>query len=190
MAADRIEPGKRAERGRQKFAERRSADGLIDRDQQRYALRPLALVDHLDAGAVKPGAPGRIRRGGDCSRKERNIGRRGVRDRLGDHVVRPVGRMVGTLDQRQPGNDLRRARVPQNLPPGAVVVGPGVQQTEIAARRIDRLQHRAGIVMDLLRKVAVEQQAAIIAVTHDEKIFDRFDHIFHLRDGRLDNQEP
>ena len=45
---------------------------------------------------------------------------------------------------------------------------------------------RAGIVMDLLRKVAAEQEAAIIAVTHDEKIFDRFDHIFNLRDGRLD----
>ena len=46
--------------------------------------------------------------------------------------------------------------------------------------------HRAGIVMDLLRKVAVEQEAAIVAVTHDEKIFNRFDHIFQLRDGRLD----
>lgn len=45
---------------------------------------------------------------------------------------------------------------------------------------------RAGIVMDLLRKLALEQDAAIIAVTHDEKIFDRFDHIFQLRDGRLD----
>jgi len=45
---------------------------------------------------------------------------------------------------------------------------------------------RASIVMDLLRKVAVEQQAAILVVTHDEKVFDRFDHIFHLRDGRLD----
>ncbi len=45
---------------------------------------------------------------------------------------------------------------------------------------------RAGIVMDLLRKLAVEQNAAIIAVTHDEKIFDRFDHIYQLRDGRLD----
>tara|TARA_R110002095_G_scaffold28727_2_gene28576 strand:- start:392 stop:1114 length:723 start_codon:yes stop_codon:yes gene_type:complete len=48
---------------------------------------------------------------------------------------------------------------------------------------------RAGIVMDLLRKVAVEQEAAILAVTHDEKIFDRFDHIFHLRDGRLDTAD-
>ena len=47
---------------------------------------------------------------------------------------------------------------------------------------------RAGIVMDLLRRVAAEQQAAILAVTHDEKIFDRFDRIFHLRDGRLDGQ--
>ena len=47
---------------------------------------------------------------------------------------------------------------------------------------------RAGIVMDLLRKLAVEQQAAIIAVTHDDKIFDRFDRIFHLRDGRLDDE--
>ncbi|MDE2376781.1 ABC transporter ATP-binding protein [Bradyrhizobium sp.] len=45
---------------------------------------------------------------------------------------------------------------------------------------------RARIVMDLLRKVAIEQDAAIIAVTHDEKIFDRFDRIFNLRDGLLE----
>jgi len=44
---------------------------------------------------------------------------------------------------------------------------------------------RAQIVMDLLRRVAVEQQAAIIIVTHDEKIFGRLDHIYQLRDGEL-----
>jgi putative ABC transport system ATP-binding protein len=48
---------------------------------------------------------------------------------------------------------------------------------------------RAGIVMDLLRKIAVEQKAAIIAVTHDEKIFNRFDRIFKLRDGMLVDTE-
>lgn len=48
---------------------------------------------------------------------------------------------------------------------------------------------RAQIVMDLLRKLAIERDAAIIAVTHDEKIFDRFDHIFQLRDGRLDDYD-
>lgn len=47
---------------------------------------------------------------------------------------------------------------------------------------------RAGIVMDLLRRIAHERQAAIVAVTHDEKIFDRFDRIFQLRDGRLELQ--
>ncbi|MDG4892519.1 ABC transporter ATP-binding protein [Mesorhizobium sp. WSM4976] len=47
---------------------------------------------------------------------------------------------------------------------------------------------RAGIVMDLLRKLAVEHDAAIIAVTHDEKIFNRFDHMFELRDGMLNSE--
>jgi putative ABC transport system ATP-binding protein len=46
---------------------------------------------------------------------------------------------------------------------------------------------RAGIVMDLLRKVAVEQRTAVIVVTHDEKIFNRFDHIYSLRDGALES---
>lgn len=46
---------------------------------------------------------------------------------------------------------------------------------------------RAGIVMDLLRKLAVDQSAAVIAVTHDEKIFDRFDRMYLLRDGRLED---
>ncbi len=44
---------------------------------------------------------------------------------------------------------------------------------------------RAGLVMDLMRKLAVEQEACIVTVTHDEKIFDRFDRLIHLRDGRI-----
>jgi putative ABC transport system ATP-binding protein len=49
---------------------------------------------------------------------------------------------------------------------------------------------RAGAVMDLLRKVAVEHGAAVVVVTHDEKIYDRFDHIFSLRDGVLETSLP
>lgn len=48
---------------------------------------------------------------------------------------------------------------------------------------------RAGAVMDLLRKVAVERRTAVIVVSHDEKIFDRFDRIFSLRDGALEVPE-
>ena len=46
---------------------------------------------------------------------------------------------------------------------------------------------RARTVMDLLRRIAAEQDAAIIVVTHDEMILDRFDHIYRLRDGRLES---
>jgi putative ABC transport system ATP-binding protein len=45
---------------------------------------------------------------------------------------------------------------------------------------------RARIVMNLLRQIAVDQSAAIIVVTHDEMILDQFDHIFRLRDGRVE----
>jgi putative ABC transport system ATP-binding protein len=45
---------------------------------------------------------------------------------------------------------------------------------------------RAGIVMDLLKKVAAEQAAGIVVVTHDEKIFNRLDRIYMLRDGALE----
>jgi putative ABC transport system ATP-binding protein len=44
---------------------------------------------------------------------------------------------------------------------------------------------RAAVVMDLLRRIAIDREAAIIVVTHDESIFNRFDRIFRLRDGRL-----
>jgi putative ABC transport system ATP-binding protein len=49
---------------------------------------------------------------------------------------------------------------------------------------------RAGAVMDLLRKVATERRTAVIVVTHDEKIFNRFDHIYSLRDGALEAPQP
>ena len=48
---------------------------------------------------------------------------------------------------------------------------------------------RAGLVMDLLRQVAIDKQGAILVVTHDQKIYDRFDRIFNLRDGRLESVE-
>ena len=49
---------------------------------------------------------------------------------------------------------------------------------------------RAGAVMDLLRKVATERRTAVIVVTHDEKIFNRFDRIYALRDGAIETPWP
>lgn len=42
-------------------------------------------------------------------------------------------------------------------------------------------------VMDMLKKVARENQTAVITVTHDARMIEGFDHIFHLKDGRLES---
>jgi len=46
---------------------------------------------------------------------------------------------------------------------------------------------RAAIAMDLLRRVARELNTGIVIVSHDEKVFSRFDRMLHLRDGRLES---
>ena len=101
-------------------------------------------------------------------------------------------RAIELLDYLEVGN--RKAALP------ALLSGGEAQRVAIARALANRPRiiladeptaaldsARAAIVMDLLRKLASEQEAAIIAVTHDEKIFDRFDRIYELRDGRLDD---
>ncbi|MDI4663723.1 ABC transporter ATP-binding protein [Xanthobacter autotrophicus] len=100
-------------------------------------------------------------------------------------------RAAELLDYLEVGN--RRSAMPAKLSGGeaqrvaiarALANRPCIILADEPTAALD--SKRAGIVMDLLRKVAIDQDAAIIAVTHDEKIFDRFDRIFALRDGRLE----
>lgn len=44
-------------------------------------------------------------------------------------------------------------------------------------------------VMALLKKIAHEYQTAVIAVTHDIRMIEGFDHIYHLKDGKLNNNK-
>lgn len=103
-------------------------------------------------------------------------------------------RAVELLDYLEVGH--RRDAMPANLSGGeaqrvaiarALANRPRIILADEPTAALD--SQRAGIVMDMLRKVASEHEAAILAVTHDGKIFGRFDHIFHLRDGRLDGNE-
>lgn len=48
---------------------------------------------------------------------------------------------------------------------------------------------RAAAVMDLLRRIARDQNAAVLVVTHDESIFGRFDRLVSMRDGRIEGEE-
>jgi putative ABC transport system ATP-binding protein len=48
---------------------------------------------------------------------------------------------------------------------------------------------RARVVIDLLRHIAQDQATAVLVVTHDQKIFDRFDGLVSLRNGRIEAEE-
>ncbi|GIK97293.1 MAG: ABC transporter ATP-binding protein [Alphaproteobacteria bacterium] len=90
-----------------------------------------------------------------------------------------VGHRAGALPASLSGGEAQRVAIAR-----ALANRPRIILADEPTAALD--SHRAGIVMDLLRKVAVEQEAAILVVTHDEKVFNRFDRIFLLRDGRLD----
>lgn len=90
-----------------------------------------------------------------------------------------VGHRASALPAQLSGGEAQRVAIAR-----ALANRPRIILADEPTAALD--SHRAGIVMDLLRKVASEQEAAILVVTHDEKVFDRFDRIFMLRDGRLD----
>ena len=90
-----------------------------------------------------------------------------------------VGHRRGAMPAQLSGGEAQRVAIAR-----ALANRPRIILADEPTAALD--SKRAGIVMDLLRKVAVEQEAAIIAVTHDEKIFNRFDRMFSLRDGRLE----
>src|SRR3990167_8890922 len=99
-------------------------------------------------------------------------------------------RAVDLLDYLEVGN--RRNAFPAKLSGGeaqrvaiarALANRPRIILADEPTAALD--SKRAQLVMDLLRKLAAEQEACILTVTHDEKIFDRFDRLIHLRDGKL-----
>ncbi|HQY74691.1 MAG TPA: ABC transporter ATP-binding protein [Aestuariivirga sp.] len=90
-----------------------------------------------------------------------------------------VGNRKDSLPSKLSGGEAQRVAIAR-----ALANKPRIILADEPTAALDSV--RAGIVMDLLRKLAAEQDAAVIAVTHDDKIFDRFDHMYHLRDGRLD----
>jgi len=42
-------------------------------------------------------------------------------------------------------------------------------------------------VMELLKKIAKENQSAVIVVTHDVRMIEGFDYVYHLKDGHLNH---
>ncbi|WP_137128217.1 ABC transporter ATP-binding protein [Roseomonas sp. HF4] len=90
-----------------------------------------------------------------------------------------VGRRASAMPSRLSGGEAQRVAIAR-----ALANRPRVILADEPTAALD--SERARVVMDLLRQVAREQRAAVLVVTHDEKIFDRFDRIVGLRDGRIE----
>ena len=90
-----------------------------------------------------------------------------------------VGKRATAMPSRLSGGEAQRVAIAR-----AMANHPRIILADEPTAALD--SERARVVMDLLRQVARDQGAAIIVVTHDEKIFDRFDRMVSLRDGRIE----
>jgi putative ABC transport system ATP-binding protein len=113
-----------------------------------------------------------------------------VRTLMGESTARAKARAMDLLGYLQVDN--RADSLPSKLSGGeaqrvaiarALANEPRIILADEPTAALD--SERAAIVIDLMKKVAVEREAAVIVVTHDEKIFSRLDRMIHLRDGRV-----
>jgi putative ABC transport system ATP-binding protein len=105
--------------------------------------------------------------------------RRRARDLL-DYLQ--VGRRAAAMPAKLSGGEAQRVAIAR-----ALANRPRIILADEPTAALD--SERAQVVMDLLRQVAQEQSAAVLVVTHDDKIFPRFDRLVSLRDGRIEAEE-
>jgi putative ABC transport system ATP-binding protein len=90
-----------------------------------------------------------------------------------------VGKRATAMPAKLSGGEAQRVAIAR-----ALANHPRIILADEPTAALD--SERAGVVMDLLRQVAREQSAAVLVVTHDDKIFARFDRMVSLRDGRIE----
>jgi putative ABC transport system ATP-binding protein len=93
-----------------------------------------------------------------------------------------VRRAQSTLDDLVAGS--RPAEQQRLAVARAVVNDPAVILADEPTASLDTQRGKA--VMDLLRQLGREREAAVIAVTHDERMIEGFDRVYHMVDGRID----
>jgi putative ABC transport system ATP-binding protein len=96
-----------------------------------------------------------------------------------DHLQ--VGRRAEAMPAQLSGGEAQRVAIAR-----ALANRPRIILADEPTAALD--SERALVVMALLRQVAREQSAAVLVVTHDDKIFARFDRLVNLRDGRIESE--
>jgi putative ABC transport system ATP-binding protein len=92
-----------------------------------------------------------------------------------------VGKRAAAMPAKLSGGEAQRVAIAR-----ALANQPHIILADEPTAALD--SERAQVVMDLLRRVAREQAAAVLVVTHDDKIFSRFDRLVSLRDGRIEGE--
>jgi putative ABC transport system ATP-binding protein len=91
-----------------------------------------------------------------------------------------LGHRVDTYPATLSGGEQQRVAVAR-----AVINDPAVILADEPTAALDT--ERGMVVMDLLRQLGRVQRAAVIVVTHDERMIKGFDRVYHMTDGRITN---
>ena len=89
-----------------------------------------------------------------------------------------LGHRAGIYPATLSGGEQQRVAVAR-----AVINDPAVILADEPTAALDTERGKA--VMDLLRRLGRTQHAAVIVVTHDERMIEGFDRIYYMTDGRI-----
>ncbi len=134
---------------------------------QQYNLIPtLTSAENASVPLVAAGVP----------RAEAVDRARSTLDRLG------IGQLGDRLPRQLSGGQQQRVAIAR-----ALVHNPRLVVCDEPTAALDAASGRK--VMDLLREVALDQDRAVIIVTHDNRVFDLADRILDMEDGRIVKDE-
>jgi putative ABC transport system ATP-binding protein len=93
-----------------------------------------------------------------------------------------IGQLADRLPRQMSGGQQQRVAIAR-----ALVHNPRLVVCDEPTAALDAASGRK--VMDLLREVALDQDRAVIIVTHDNRVFDLADRILDMEDGRIVKDE-
>jgi putative ABC transport system ATP-binding protein len=102
----------------------------------------------------------------------------GIAQELLDYLG--VGKRFDHLPEKLSGGEQQRVAIAR-----ALANSPQVILADEPTAALDT--ERGKSVMALFRRIAREKGSAVICVTHDQRMIEGFDHICHVRDGRVSN---